>query len=328
MYKPIIRNKKFITYDEKPVYSDDYHASSDDLKNPVCLAIVMQGQIKLQNDFTYETLKLYKKTFKDCPLILSTWKTEDQKAIEKIKSLGVDVILNDDPSVKDFANINRQIFSTQQGLSFAKTKCVDYVIKTRTDQRLYETNIPEYLFNVLKTFPAYDGNVQKSRLITISFNTFKYRLYDINDMFLFGHIDEVIKFWSCEFETRTEIPKFDNLLEYCKWRPSEIYFTTEYLKKLGYKYDWTLKDSWNAYARYFCVIDSESVGFYWPKYFNFTNYWRNFLGANPELEELTFKEWLNLYAGIDNKINIADKSLVDGFENNSTLKLNNDYFIM
>lgn len=301
MFKPLTSNRKYITYDEKPIYEADYQARSNALYKTPVLTIVMQGPIKHEEDFTYETLKLYKRTFPGCPLILSTWKSEKADTVEKIKQLGVLVLLNDPPSVKGLWNINKQIVSTYKGLEFAKAQGAEFVIKTRTDQRFYETNIPEFLFNIIRLFPAQDPQIQKSRLVCLSFNTFKYRLYDISDMFFFGHIDEVLRFWSCDFETRESFPSFTNVLEYAKLQPSEIYFTVEYLKKLGHNLTWTLKDSWAAYTNYFCIIDASSLGFYWPKYSSLIDCWRNFLGVNPELEEFTFKEWLNLYFGLDNQ---------------------------
>ena len=95
--KPIIKNKKYITYDEKPVYAEDYQAYEDSLKQLPTLTIVMQGSLKLEENFTYETLKIYQKNFPNCPKILSTWKTEDAEEIQKIKDLGVNILLNVPP---------------------------------------------------------------------------------------------------------------------------------------------------------------------------------------------------------------------------------------
>lgn len=327
MFAPIVRDRKVVLFDEKPLFADDYRAESNVLKTQSVLTIMMQGPIKYENNFTYETLKLYKTIFPNCLLVLSTWKTEKADTIEKFRALGVKVLLNDAPEIKGLYNINYQILSTQQGLKYAKDLGAEYVIKTRTDQRFYETNIPEFLFNLLKVFPVYDAKVQKSRLVTLSFNTFKYRLYDVSDMFLFGHIDDVIKFWACDFEKRAEFPQTTNMLEYSQARPSEIYYTTEYLAKLGHKCEWTVKDSWCCYANYFCVIDASSIGFYWPKYSHLLNRWRNFFGTNPELEELTFKEWLNLYAGVDNIVtDKAEANLHNGWVWNNVLSNREKWF--
>lgn len=321
MFKPIIKDKKYVIYEEKPIYSEDYNVEPNILKLNSELVVVMQGPLKMEEHFTYETLKIYLKSFNNCKFILSTWKSESKEEINKIKDLGVIVLLNDPPNIKGLWNINNQILSTQNGLKYAKEIGAEYVIKTRTDQRLYETNISEFLFNIIKVFPVYDKKVQKSRLVTLSMNTFKYRLYDISDMFLFGHIDDVIKFWSCDFEKRQIFPEYHNMLEYCKLRPCEIYFTSEYLSKIGHDCKWTLQDSWQTYARYFCVVDSVCVGLYWPKYSHIINRWRNFFGQNPSLEELTFKEWLSLYLGLEN-IKVPENLLIDGWPEKEHLYFN------
>lgn len=322
---PFIVDKKYITFDEKPVFTADYNAQLDPEQTDYKLAIVMQGPLKLEEHFTYESLKLYKKTFSKSLIILSTWKTENKEELEKIKALGVIVVLNDIPPIKGLWNINYQIVSTQNGLKTAKSKGAEYVIKTRTDQRMYETNISDFLFNILKIFPVFDKTKQKSRLVSLSENTFKYRLYDVSDMFLFGHIDDVIKFWSCALETRTKLPAWKNLLDFCKRRPSEIYFTSEYLTKIGHNCTYTLQDSWLCYSRYFCIIDHTSIGMFWPKYSNFTNRWRNFLGISPELESLTFKEWLNLYIGLKDKTNIPEHFLTDGWKTHNAFPVETSF---
>ncbi|WP_052570841.1 WavE lipopolysaccharide synthesis family protein [Endomicrobium proavitum] len=286
----------FITIDKKPRTHEKYRADGDFFIKKRSLAIVMQGSILHENDFTLETVKIYKETFAECPIIVSTWQTEPQEAIWALENAGAIVLKNAPPEVKCFDNTNYQIKSTQAGLKKAKDIGVKYVIKTRTDQRMYETNLPEYFMDLQETFPLdTDIKTQQKRLIAISLNTFKYRLYDISDMFLFGTIDDVLNFWSCDYERRTVFPPFETILDYCKSCPCEIGFTISYLERIGYNPTFTLKDSWESYAKYFCVIDASSVGLYWPKYTNETYRWRNFFGNNRLLEELTFKEWLSLY---------------------------------
>ena len=74
-------------------------------------ALVMQGPILLSNDFTFETLKLYRKIFPRTRLILSTWEDENAEELIKIRELGVEVILNNKPNYSGPANINFQIVS-------------------------------------------------------------------------------------------------------------------------------------------------------------------------------------------------------------------------
>lgn len=311
---PYIENNKFITYDEKPVFAIDYRENNDQLKTPQVLTIIMQGPIISENNFTVETIKIYKRTFPDCPIIVSTWKTEPEDAILAIREQGVTVLLNDEPPIKGWKNVNKQIFSTFNAIKMAKENGAKYVIKTRTDQRMYETNIPEYLFNLLKIFPPYNPNVQNSRIVTMSLNTFKYRINGITDMFMFGDVDDILKYWSCELDKRENF-EYKTLYDFMTCKISELYFTTEYLKKINVPVEMTINSAWENYARYFCVIDAASIGMFWPKYSNEFNRWRNFTGETPMLEELSFKEWFNLYAGLENKIPISNKMLEEADPN-------------
>lgn len=302
--------KTYVNKDIKPVYYKNYKVRNDIFKNKRNLCVLLQGPIKKEDNYTIETVKLYLETFSGCPIIVSTWKTEDEEYLKQLEDLGVIVLRNDVPEIKDFCNTNYQIKSTQEGLKKAKELGAEYVIKTRTDQRFYETNLIEYLFNAQKLFPKTSEN-QRERLISLSFNTFKYRLYDVSDMFLFGHIDDVMTYWSCAYEKRHEWPKFSNLKEYSMGGPNEIGVCIQYLEKMGEKLDYTLKNSWEMYAKYFCILDASSVRLHWGKYTDKAFRWRNFIGENMVLEELTFKEWLSLYMKNDKEIpeNIITETL-------------------
>ncbi|MDD4519297.1 MAG: WavE lipopolysaccharide synthesis family protein [Alphaproteobacteria bacterium] len=288
------KENSFYTFDKKPLYSQEYKALSEPFNEREKIAIVLQGPLKKEWDFTLETLKIYRKNFAGCSLIVSTWDTEDKKLCEALEKLGAFVITGPAPG-ENFLNMHHQIVSSQRGLQKAKELGCTYALKTRTDQRIYETNVPEYLLNILNLFPLKSKvEGQKQRLITTSFNTFKYRLYEISDMFLFGDIDDVLNFWSCPLAQITDVhPK--NLMAFLKNRPSEIYYMTNFLERTGWPIDWTLGDSWKAFGERFCIIDTPSVGLYWPKYSAEVSRFRNFFGQKNILEELTFKEWLDLY---------------------------------
>lgn len=298
----------FATYSLLPGNSDTFSTISDKLKEEKPLAIVLQGPIRHDSNFTLETVRIYRKNFPHCQVIISTWENEREDVLALLEKENAIVLRNQLPDIRGLGNTNYQIHSSYEGIKKAQELGFEYVIKSRTDQRFYEVNIPEYLHNLLELFPKDPTleNFQKKRLIALSFNTFRYRLYDISDMFLFGHIDDVLNFWSCEQITNNDIGAFNNLKEYAQQRPCEIYFTTEYVKKSGRALRWSLRDSWEVYAKYFCVIDASSLGFYWPKYSNLVQRWRNFFGHHPSLEELTFKEWINLYQGIENRQYIND----------------------
>ena len=302
---PLKHSENFLTYHKRPINSSEYRFQSDILKNSPKLGLVMQGPLMKEDNFTLETVKLYKKTFENTEIIVSTWKTENLDYIEKIKEAGATVILNDPPEFAGISNVNYQIKSSIAGIRKAKEIGCEYAIKARTDQRMYASNIKEFLFNLLKIFPlSSEIQVQKQRLITCSANTFKYRLYGLSDMFLFGHIDDVLLFWSVKEDNRN-FDKNDafyttSLRNYCKSKLVEVYFTCEFLQAVGKNLSFTLQDSWQSYSKHFCVIDKESLDLCWPKYTNKEHRWIKYTPYS--LEELSFKEWLNIYTGLDNKI--------------------------
>ena len=322
-----VKNKSFYTYDNKPMYSNEYRALSDNFAGRADMAIMLQGPIKQEWNFTLETIKIYRKNFAGCKIIVSTWDNEDEKICRQLKELGVTLVLSKMPA-SNYLNMHNQIISSRAGLEKAKDMGCKFALKTRTDQRLYETNIPEYLLNVLNTFPLSESvKTQKQRLITTSFNTFKYRLYEISDMFLFGDIDDVLNFWSCPLpDIKPNNPK--GLIQFLKNLPSEIYYTTNFLERTGWNIKWTLADSWKAFAERFAVVDTVSVGLYWPKYSTEVNRFRNFFGKLNVLEELTFKEWLDLYVHDGRKLFIPEYYIQNANISSDDLVLqNNKIFI-
>lgn len=296
---PHIEGRAFVTVDKKPVAFADYQAWREKPSmSESSLAVIMQGALARANQFTLETVRLYKQNFPLASLIVSTWDTENEADLRALEDAGAIVVTSPPPTTPCFCFMNHQIRSTWAGIEKACQLGAKYALKTRTDQRYYETGISAFCFNLLSSFPlAPHVTGQKARLVSLGFNTFKYRLYDVSDMFLFGTIEDVKLFWDCPFEERAEFPSFVTLREYCKLRPSEIFFVTHFLEKMGCEPKYTLADSWRVYAERFCIVDEHSLGFYWPKYSNATFRWRNFWGEYPELEELTFKEWLALLHG-------------------------------
>jgi hypothetical protein len=76
---------------------------------------------------------------------------------------------------------------------------------------------------------------------------------------------------------------------------------------VGRKLEWSLADSWSAFADHFCVVDTEQLDFFWPKYNNKEHRWLKYDGT-IKMQELSFREWLNLYANLKN-IKISENVL-------------------
>ncbi len=296
-------NDSFASYHLRPYYAKDYNKWNDPLiKALPKMAIVIQGPLLKEKKFTLETIKIYKKNYPDDIIILSTWEGEDPAYLIEIKKEGVELLLNKKPNTPGLSNRNLQIYSTLQGLKRAKELGYEYAIKTRTDQRFYAENTKEYLFNLLKTFPLSSAiNTQKERLVCASLNTFKYRRYGISDMFTFGHMADLLLLWDIDLQDNSSPSHDEAIINQHFISPVESFITTSFLKKISINYNWELNDSWKIFAEHFIVINKEDIDFYWPKY-NKEQEYRKLLYDNIyHLQELSFREWINLHSGIKDK---------------------------
>lgn len=295
---PLIIDGDFYNLKNFPIKAKNYQLQSDAYTIP-SLCIVIQGPIVKENDFTLETCKIYKKIFNNSEtIILSTWDTEDKKYLKNFEAIGVKVLLSKAPDFAGRANLNYQILSTMKGLKEGEKLGCEYAIKTRTDQRFYSTNLSRDLFNLLKIYPPSPNYNMHSRLVALSFNSFKYRYYGISDMFLFGNTQDMLKYWNSPLDTK-KYEEYKTMKQKDLWQQycSETYIASHFLKNIGVTPEYTLKHTWKIYKDLFIFIDKEILDMYWPKYTNLDSRWRLF---RPNmLEEMRHSDWLNLYLNDD-----------------------------
>ena len=105
-YIPKLLTKYFFSYHFRPKYAKNISTISTNHINPELFAIVLQGPIQKENQFTIETIKLYNEIFKGAQIILSTWADEDNKIIDEAQSLGAEIILNKKPEIFGPFNVN------------------------------------------------------------------------------------------------------------------------------------------------------------------------------------------------------------------------------
>ena len=300
-------SKKFILFRSWPKFSKDIGISSDSLRKFPKMAVVLQGPLNQDEDFTLETVRIYKKIFPESvKIIVSTGETENLDYLKEIEAAGATIVLNKKPTNPGPANINLQIISAGAGVRKAKELGAEYVLKSRTDQRIYAANALEFLYNLTEKFPK--------RIISTDYITFKYIPYSISDMTVFGHIDNMTLYWNPPLDERRpftldrkNMPERD----FIKERVAEIYLATEFLKKIGWDLKWTVADYWQALADVFCIIDRQILDIYWHKperhKFRENKYLR--YDALRNTDTLSFLEWFNLYANLQNKDNIPEKAL-------------------
>ena len=289
-------NKMYFTCHFRPIFTENIKTYSDNFYSFSDIAIIIQGSIIKKDDFTLESIKLYKKIFTKSKMILSTWDDEDSYYIEKIRYEGIVVILNKKPINSGLLNINYQIISSYSGIQKAHELNCLYTLKTRTDQRIYAPNSEAILLSILKSFPLkQQSSNQLGRIVATSLNTYKYRLYSVSDMFLFGYTSDLNKFWSCPLDTREGIApnQLDTLANTEKNLFPEFYLVTNYLKKIGYEPKWSVYDSWNVYSEFFCIVDKEIFDLYWPKYEKELEYRYFYYDSIRSNKLFNFADWLN-----------------------------------
>lgn len=302
-------DKVFLSMVAKPILSKKFGLKSDAIRKIPKFAIVIQGPLVIEDNFTIETIKIYRQLFPDVPLILSTWKDENATVLESIRKLGVYVVLSSYPRFIGVQNINLQIVNTKKGIRFAKSLGCEYVIKTRTDERFYAPNCIDYLYQLLKIFPVAKKTRQNKRILSTSMLSFKYRLYSVSDIFMCGDINDMEAYFSPPLDTRKVIPQGKTVLTHSKERVGEMYLSTRFLKHHGHNPKWTLADSWKTYADRYVIIDHQSIDLYWMKYDSYKE--NRFLGYSNlrNCTILDFREWLLLYSDLKNKINIPENTL-------------------
>jgi len=129
-------------------------------------------------------------------------------------------------------------------------------------------------------------------------DTFKYRLYGLSDHLVFGTSEDMRRFWGVPQDVRpVNEPVNPTWNEASLRNIVEVYFVTEFLKAIGRPVTWTLEDSLAAYGEHFCVIDTDDIDFYWPKYEAHKERRMVAYDAIKNTQELTFRDWLLLQRG-------------------------------
>lgn len=303
------REGVFYTVHKRPKESKNILPSIVKYNNMPKTAIVMQGQVITKNNFTLETALLYRKFFPDTALILSTWKNEDQETIKKIRESGWSVIENEKPLYSGHFNINYQIVSSVNGIKLAKELGLDYVLKTRTDQRMNNPNSLQ-IFHYLDSLYPPHNNKQTRRLFVPNIGTLQYRPYGVGDMIMFGHINDMILYWDAKHDMRADtLEMFPTVIEIAKIRKTEVYLCTEYLEKIKQPISWTLNDSWTIFGKYFCIFDNTLLDMFWYKYQVHEEYRFHYYNKIHTHQLMHYYEWVACYKNLYNPMSLPEEIL-------------------
>ena len=296
----------YLTFHLRPKKSENFYLKST-TKTEEKFAIIIQGPIQDKFFFLKNTIEIYKKIFPNSSIIISTWENENINLINTLKKENIFILFNKEPS-KSLSNIDHQIYSTNSALKFAKEIGAKYSIKTRADIRINKNNLETFLLSLIRTFPAKKNNFINSRIIVPSLITFKYRIYSLSDIVMFGETEDLIKYF--DKETFAEgLKKFDlnenNLLKNETPIIAEIFLCSRFVNNLEGKISWELNNWWATLKNYFCVIDNSSLDLFWHKYdweYEY-RYLRTYSGKFARA--IDFQDWLALYNGLNNNWHLA-----------------------
>lgn len=318
----------FFTFHLRPKKAADFNNISTFIPNSNEFAIIIQGNIGQYFNYLIETIKIYKKIFPSTTLIVSTWDDEDETKLKKLNSLEILIIKNKKPNDAGWGNINLQLISTKAGLDLAKSKNINYCIKTRADCRIHKNDILPFLKSLILQFPIKSGTNSSSRIIASSLITCKYKIYGTTDIFLFGKTEDLlIYFDDTSFEESLKIYDFGRFPPLINGSPivGETFLCARYLKKIGIKLDWTLDHWWECLRDYFCIIDTESIDLFWYKtdYQYEKRFLKGYSMSTPRC--VSFSDWLALYSG--NNMNWDKIKYIEQWEINKYSGENQDIYI-
>jgi len=306
----LIRPKKYFRRDTPSVSAEDMSA-----------AILIQGQIVQDGQFTIETIRLYRKIFPRIPLFVATWDTESAEDLRVIASLGANIILCKKPSGTGFLNFNLQLETAVKGLEAVRKLGVATVLKTRSDQRIYNRFSIVFLQAMLLQFPTRNNVSCKGRIFILSTTTLTNFPLHVCDMLQYGFIDDICKFWGVpahEEEIDRErfvsemvgklhvsemLTRESSIPEVCLGRfYASLLYGEESLSDPKYVYQRLINEALG-------IVDQGQLDLSWPKY-NSIEAFRDYQ-VPWILERLTFDKWLSLYSGtVKNVISYDPKTII------------------
>lgn len=297
----------FITYHRRPSLAVDVHSDSlfPLLSSYSEYAIVIQGPLCVENNFTVETVKLYVKNFPGSKIIVSTWVGSDKSIIRQLEVLGCLVILSSRPSVSGSHNVNYQIVSTAAGVELASSMGCKYLLKTRCDQRFYSSDCLRNLRCYLEAYPVSLNSMSKGRIIELSIAVCRYRLWSMCDMFQFGYIEDMRRMWSLPLDPRSRThSEFDlathKVRDLVEENIAEIYIHRHYARGMGLAADIAPEDYYEFMVNYMLILDKEHIDIFWNKYSASEFGWvaHPLYRERQVLSRVTHLDWLMLFSGV------------------------------
>ncbi len=182
------------------------------------VGIVLQGPIDRNEDFTINTIRLFRHIYPEVKLVFATWKgelNESEKRIIKEQKCELLELESCPPEFKGkgrkIGHLNNQLLSSLEGIKILKRMGAEYVLKIRTDVRLYKYDFIPYFMNLISQYP-YVGKIQNCRLLNVSFlNTLASVPFHMSDFIWFGEIEDMERLYSIPNRKKEVLDKISNM---------------------------------------------------------------------------------------------------------------------
>jgi hypothetical protein len=301
------------------------------------VAIVMQGAVVYENDFTLESLYRYRRTYPNVMIIVSTWNgTVEESFRWKAESIGVIIVEKEKPSDGGTTNIKLQLKSSYNGICEAeKNPEIRYVLKTRTDQRLFLPDFLSCLKNMEKTYKVASPKLKERVIFMGGYQTSCTCPFEMCDFMSFGAIEDIKGLYSSDgvsdklilngmsvpdyYESRaltlyersheddfygmmslSKDERIELSHKLMKYLDAETYIVLSFYERCILGRPLNENDDWHLHYWHFLkdcaiIINSEYLHLYWFKYEN--RYWTE--NSLISMGSLTFSVWLDiLYSDI------------------------------
>lgn len=287
--------RELVTIHLRPIQACFHGLNTDAASLSADFAIVIQGPLLHESNFTLESVRLYRRLYPYAGIIVSTWEEEPDTAIIAFEQAGAIVLRNAKPSKSGPSNINMQICSALAGIRYAEQQGYRYALKTRSDFRIYSPSFLVNALSLLDAFPLHGNSRQKARLLAFS-DIVKYMPYCVPDKNMFGTVADMLDYWSPPYDERTDSPP-DALMDLARFGVAESYLLCNYMKVLGRRIEWTQSDSWAIFRDHFVFMDQSAADIYWHKYQRQREYrWKSY-DQSTTFQEFGFFDWLRIYQG-------------------------------
>lgn len=281
LFQFTILKKYFWTF--KSFSSKPSNLVFDNLDRYEDYVIIIQGP--LAKTFTIETIKYYKKIFPGIIIVFSTWKLSN-KDLNKLQLLDIEVIENIPPAFRGFSNINLQIITTSNGIKYSERFNRKYILKTRSDQRFYNSKSLLYMTDLLNHF----SSISDVKLVGCSLDNILSRSFFLSDHLMFGKYSDMLNYWSPDLDLRvfTNHNKITDSNQHF-YKIGGSYFFVNYIENhLNLSLDGNFEE---ILAKNFVIINKSEINIYWDKY----NLREDKYSDGYSSNERTFLEWFNLH---------------------------------